>query len=183
MAVWNSPRKNKKIPPSANEFKYAGDQDILEPASSMGRTKERSVSDILSVSNEKSIGAVAFMWGGGAQWRVTWDDDLIWPDYLLYSKKSPECESEFMWGISSFFRDSADRSYCGAIWYLFPDSCFMGFKSGITDFNQRKTGLIIPYWMADHFWDDLESMECGKTAVLTKSYYRQWFEINPVPKP
>jgi hypothetical protein len=29
----------------------------------------------------------------------------------------------------------------------------MGVESEITEFNWRKTGLFIPYWLADLTWD------------------------------
>jgi hypothetical protein len=39
---------------------------------------------------------------------------------------------------------------------LIGDTCNTGLESEIPDFSGRKTGLIIPYWMADRLPDGLE---------------------------
>jgi hypothetical protein len=46
--------------------------------------------------------------------------------------------------------------------HIFSDNWFTGVESGITDFNGRKTGLFIPFWLADRFSDGLEVVEWGK---------------------
>jgi hypothetical protein len=39
-------------------------------------------------------------------------------------------------------------------------------EEDIGDVNGRKTGLIIPYWMANRFSDDLEQVKVQRTPVL-----------------
>ena len=40
----------------------------------------------------------------------------------------------------------------------------MGLESEIADFNGRKTGLFIPFWLADLFSDRLRQREQGKAC-------------------
>jgi len=40
--------------------------------------------------------------------------------------------------------------------FLFPDNGFVCAGSKINGFTERKTGLIIPYWLANLFPDGLE---------------------------
>jgi hypothetical protein len=42
---------------------------------------------------------------------------------------------------------------------VFPDYGGLGPKSKTGDGNERKTGLIIPYWMADRYSDELEQVK------------------------
>jgi hypothetical protein len=42
---------------------------------------------------------------------------------------------------------------------VFPDYGGLGPKSKTGDGDERKTGLIIPYWMADRYSDELEQVK------------------------
>jgi hypothetical protein len=53
----------------------------------------------------------------------------------------------------------------GHYYHLFSDNGFNGAESGINDFAGRKTGLFIPFWLADRFLDGLEDGEEEKGGV------------------
>ena len=81
-------------------------------------------------------------------------------------KYRPEWQSGFKLGISFFPRDPDDRSYWGMLYPVFPEYGGLGLKSRTGDGNGKKTGLIIPYWIANCFTDDLEQVKEQKTPVL-----------------
>jgi hypothetical protein len=49
-----------------------------------------------------------------------------------------------------------NRSYWGVFDHIFPDTGYKGLEPEIASFSGRKTGLIIPYWLADRCADGLE---------------------------
>jgi hypothetical protein len=51
---------------------------------------------------------------------------------------------------------SGNRSYWGVFEHYFPDLWFAGTESETTYYTERKTGLCIPFWLADRFLDGLE---------------------------
>jgi len=68
--------------------------------------------------------------------------------------------------IFDFFPVPGDRSYWGTFDRFFPDTCFTGLDSETADFTRWKTGLNIPYWVADCHSDGLKSVGTGKGPVL-----------------
>jgi hypothetical protein len=50
---------------------------------------------------------------------------------------------------------------------VFPDYGGLSPKSRTGDVKGRKTGLIIPYWEADSFSDDMEQVNKQETPVFT----------------
>jgi hypothetical protein len=65
-------------------------------------------------------------------------------------------QSGLNFGISTFLETRDNRSYWGIFDPLFSDTCITGAESEITSFTGRKTGLIIPYRVADRLPDGLE---------------------------
>jgi len=59
-------------------------------------------------------------------------------------------------GVFAFCPVSGNRSYLGTFEHIFSDTCNKGLESEIASFAGRKTGLIIPYWLADRYSDGLE---------------------------
>jgi hypothetical protein len=59
-------------------------------------------------------------------------------------------------GVFAFWPVSGNRSYLGTFEHIFSDTCNKGLESEITRLTKRKTGLIIPYWLADRRSDGLE---------------------------
>jgi hypothetical protein len=69
-------------------------------------------------------------------------------------------------GVFAFWPVSGNRSYWGTFDHIFPDTGYNDLESDIAHFAGRKTGLIIPFWLADRRSDGLEQGETGKRAVL-----------------
>ena len=69
-------------------------------------------------------------------------------------------------GVFAFWPVSGNRSYLGTFEHIFSDTCNKGLESEITRFAGRKTGLIIPYWLADRCSDGLEQGKNGKKACF-----------------
>jgi hypothetical protein len=55
-----------------------------------------------------------------------------------------------------------NRSYWGTFDHIFSDTDYKSLESEITSFAGRKTGLIIPFWLADRRSDGLELGGRGK---------------------
>jgi hypothetical protein len=112
----------------------------------------------------------------GMLWRVPgqvpWDP-LFWHTFPLYDKSCPECQSGLNSGISYFWQVRGNRSYWGIFEGLFSDYWLSGPKSKTGDITGRKTGLIIPYCMADRFSGDLEQAIEKRTPVLISSLFTQ----------
>ena len=60
-----------------------------------------------------------------------------------------------------------NRSFWGIFEHVFSDTRYTGLESEIASFAGRKTGLIIPYWLADRRSDGMKEEETGKRAVLS----------------
>jgi hypothetical protein len=75
-------------------------------------------------------------------------------------------QSDLNSGIFTFLPDPGNRSYRVIFDYSFPDNWYMGEESGITYFSARKTGLYIPFWLANRLSDWLEYWETDKRPVL-----------------
>jgi len=69
-------------------------------------------------------------------------------------------------GVFAFWPVSGNRTYWGIFDHLFSDTCNKGLESEITRFAGRKTGLIIPFWLADRRSDGLEKAENGKKGCF-----------------
>jgi hypothetical protein len=69
-------------------------------------------------------------------------------------------------GIFPFWPVSANRSYWGVFEHYFPDLWFTGTESETTHYTGRKTGLCIPFWLADRFLDGLLYAEMERRPVL-----------------
>ena len=69
-------------------------------------------------------------------------------------------------GVCVFWPIYGNRSYWGIFDPLFSDNGYTGLESEITSFAGRKTGLIIPFWLADRRSDGLEQGENGKKACF-----------------
>jgi hypothetical protein len=74
----------------------------------------------------------------------------------LYTKSGLKRQSELNSGIFTFWPVTANRSYWGVFEHYFPDLWFTGTESETTHYTERKTGLCIPFWLADRFLDGLE---------------------------
>jgi hypothetical protein len=59
-------------------------------------------------------------------------------------------------GIFTFWPVFGNRPYWGTFDPIFPDTVYTGLESEIGNFAGRKTGLIIPFWLADRRSDGLE---------------------------
>ncbi len=81
---------------------------------------------------------------------------LFGPALPLCIKYGSKWQSEHNSGIFTFWPGPRNRSYWGTFNHLFSDTGYTGSESEITDFTWRKTGLIIPYWLADRFFDGLK---------------------------
>jgi len=73
-------------------------------------------------------------------------------------------------GISGFQHGPGHRSYWGTFEHIFPENGDTGLESEITDFYGKKTGLFIPYWMADLSSDGLEQGKQGKACFWTSKW-------------
>jgi hypothetical protein len=91
---------------------------------------------------------------------------LFGPALPSYTKSGSKWQSGLNSGIFIFWAGPGNRSYWGVFDHLFPDNGFTGTEPRITDFNGRKTGLFIPFWLANLFPDGLEDGETGKRPVL-----------------
>ena len=59
-----------------------------------------------------------------------------------------------------------NRSYWGTFEHIFSDTDYTGLESEIANFEGRKTGLIITYWLANLFPDGVKYAEMEKRPVL-----------------
>jgi len=82
--------------------------------------------------------------------------DLLFPHVF---KTGSKWQSGLKSGIFIIRVDPGNRSYWGTFDPLFSDTGYKGLESEITDFAGRKTGLFIPFWMADRLPDGLEQGE------------------------
>jgi hypothetical protein len=62
-------------------------------------------------------------------------------------------------GIFVFWPVFGNRSYWGTFEPIFSDTGYKGLEPEIASFAGRKTGLIIPFWLADRRSDGLEQGE------------------------
>ena len=74
----------------------------------------------------------------------------------LYTKLGLKRQSELNSGIFSFWAVSGNRPEWSVFEHYFPYLWFAGTKSETTHYTGRKTGLCIPFWLADRFLDGLE---------------------------
>jgi hypothetical protein len=71
---------------------------------------------------------------------------------------------------------TGNRSYRGIFVPIFSDAVYTVLKTEITDFTARKTGLIIPFWMADRREDGLEYAQSkGRPVVHSGFFMDPWF--------
>jgi hypothetical protein len=73
-----------------------------------------------------------------------------------YTKLGSKSQSVLNSGIFAFRPVFGNRSYWGIFDHIFSDTGYTGLESEIANFAGRKTGLIIPFWLADRHSDGLE---------------------------
>ena len=73
-----------------------------------------------------------------------------------YIKSGSKWQSGLNSGIFTFWSVRGNRFYWGTFGLLFSDTRYTGLESEIANFAGRKTGLIIPFWLADRRSDGLE---------------------------
>jgi len=66
----------------------------------------------------------------------------------LCTDKCPEWQSGLKMGVFDFQPVPGNRSYWGTFHPLFSDYGYFSLESKMADFAVRKTGLIIPFWLA-----------------------------------
>ena len=76
-------------------------------------------------------------------------DLLFGPADYPYTKYCPEWQSGLKMGVFYFRPVLGNRSYWGTFDPLFSDYGYSGLESEIADSAGRKTGLNIPFWLAD----------------------------------
>jgi hypothetical protein len=97
-------------------------------------------------------------------------DLLSGPADYLCTGKCPDWQSGLKTGVLYFRPVLGNRSYWGTFDPLFSDYGYSGRESEIADFAGRKTGLIIPFWMADRLFYGLEQGN-GKKACFRVSVF------------
>jgi len=65
---------------------------------------------------------------------------------------------------------------------LFSYTGLLGLKSEIINFEGRKTGIIIPFWLADRLSDGLEATP-GVTNRKKACFWVPEFLLKPIKKP
>ena len=82
-------------------------------------------------------------------------DLLFGPADYPYTKYCPEWQSGLKMGVFYFRPVLGNRSYWGTFDPLFSDYGYSGLESEIADSAGRKTGLNIPFWLADLLIDQV----------------------------
>jgi len=70
-------------------------------------------------------------------------------------------------GISGFQQGPGHRSYWGTFEHMYPENDDTDAEFQTVPFKGRKTGLFIPYWMADLFSNGLKQGKQGKACFWT----------------
>lgn len=86
----------------------------------------------------------------------------FWTSSPLFIKSGSKWQSGLNQGIFDVLPVPGNRSYWGTYDPIFSDNVYFRIESGITCFAGRKTGLNIPFWLADLLFHGLEYPETEK---------------------
>ena len=98
-------------------------------------------------------------------------------------KQGSKCQSGLNLGIFTFWPVFGNRSYRCIFDPIFSDTGHTDLESEITSFAGRKTGLIIPYWLADRRSDGLgEGGKREKGLFWGNCFFRRRFQKGGIEK-